>query len=178
MNTPCGCATCPHISGGYQIHFTLDYEGATEEIRSKFELLLKYNDTELIVIDNFIPSGGNYTEYITSKNFKDFGEVDDYIISFTQYLNNIGIGFFRVKIESNPKNQRPYLYKEVHYKIDKFDKEKLYPYCFFSQNTKKTDFATERFGPGQDVILRHHNYVIEDVILDTNPELDKRLRLW
>jgi len=153
--------------GGYQVHLTLENPQEATNI-------LKTFGTELITIENHIPGSLNfYTEYITSNNYKNLSTalVDMSKLALSLSLRRIKV--LRQKIESNPKNQDDPMYTEIHYKVDSFDRS-LENHCFFSKNKKGTIFATERFF-GKKIVPRMPNYVREDVIYDSNLQLDSRL---
>jgi len=169
-DTLCGCKTCVCEVGGYQVHLTL------KEVNSSVLKILEERKTELIVITNYVPDHGTYDEFITSKNYHSkYSALLGLFALAKRITDETGVEILRHKIESHPKNNEIYFYKEVHYKIDPEDIPRLRPYCFFSKNAKGTLFATERFSRPIEPIIRHTKYVIEDVIYDTNLALDDRL---
>lgn len=164
MSGLCGCSTCTCTLGGYQVHITVD--------GPHFDF--KEPDLEIIKIINFVPDSDDcYTEFITSKNY---GRLDQALVGMrrtTDALVAFGARILRQKIESHPRNECVKLYTEVHYKVP--DKNTLKPYCFFSCNEKGTLFATERFEAEEIVTFRPYKFVAEDVIYDSNRELDYRI---
>lgn len=164
IETLCGCSTCVCSVGGYQTHITIENpEVATD--------LLNSEGVELIEITNFY-EGGSYVEFITSKNYKEKNRAISELGRLGGLIRALGGRVTREKIESNPRNNDPKLYTEVHYKVSGME---LAPYCFFSVNKGGTRFATERFFGGP-VVIRADKYVAEDVIYDTNLDLDWRLK--
>ena len=77
----------------------------------------------------------------------------------------------RQKVESHPTNNHTPFYKEVHYRALEEDFEKMKNELYFSRNQNGTLFATERFF-GENIVhrLKDRKFIIEDVILDTNPD--------
>jgi hypothetical protein len=130
---------------------------------------------EIIKIINFVPDSDDcYAEFITSKNY---GRLDQALVGMrrtTDALTAFGVRILRQKIESHPRNECVKLYTEVHYKVPD-EIPALKPYCFFSCNEKGTLFATERFDAEEIVTFRPYKFVAEDVIYDSNRELDWRL---
>lgn len=168
-DTLCGCNTCACLAGGYQVHLTINYAD------DRLIHYLATQNTELIKIRNYLDKGSYYVEFITSRNFKKLNKALHYMGELALAITNLGYEVIRQKIESNPKNEDDYLYKEIHYKITEEDISKLIGRCFFSKNSKGTWFATQRFFPGQKVELLHDRSMIEDVIYDSNLKLDDRL---
>ena len=161
----CGCSSC-NCNGGYQVHITI--ENLNNEI---LELLIK-EDVELITIVNYNPIGPEYDfeEFITSKNYRNLDEAMYQMCILSAKITQLNGKIIRQKIESNPKNNHKCFYKEVHYKVDESDREKYKDKLYFSRNQKGTLFATERFFDTELKIRMDKPYIIEDVIIDTNPD--------
>ena len=162
--TLCGCKTCVCVVGGYQTHITIENPEVVKD-------LLEAENIELIEITNFYDDD-SYVEFITSKNYKEKNRAISELSRLGGLIRGLGGRVTREKIESNPRNNDEKLYTEVHYKVSGME---LAPYCFFSVNKRGTKFATERFF-GQPVVIRADKYVAEDVIYDTNLDLDWRLK--
>lgn len=170
--TLCGCKTCVCSVGGYQTHITIENPEVAADLLCK-------EGVELIEITNFY-EGGSYVEFITSKNYKEKNRAISELSRLGGLIRALGGRVTREKIESNPRNNDPKLYTEVHYKVQEAvfthrHGEKNKYIMFFSRNKKGTMFATERFF-GEPVVIRADKYVAEDVIYDTNLDLDWRLK--
>lgn len=166
-DTICGCNTCLCIVGGYQVHLTL--HKPSQDVLE----LLDTEGIELITITNYKIFKGTYVEHITTKNYKKLEEALLAMCVLAEKIKTVGGNILRSKIESNPKNNHKYLYKEVHYKIGQDDMKLLRDKCFFSKNAKGTLFATQRFFEGDEVVFLDYPKVVEDVIYDSNLDLDK-----
>lgn len=170
----CGnCKSCVCVNGGYQVHITCE---------TKRDFVSDILECEFLEITNLGSDNFSYKEYITSKNFKDLLAAQEYMVSSYEILKMYTCIPVRMKIESHPSNEHKFLYKEIHYKFKKEDafdlacaiarQNKKY---FYSRNNKGSMFATARFFPGQPIDMLDFPHRIEDVIFDSNLELDNKL---
>lgn len=169
-----GCKTCACVNGGYQTHITVD--------GPKKKILEIIGDVELVEITNFYGLSW-YIEFITSQNFKTYNEALHGLTELAARLMVGGLEVVRLKIESNPQNQDMFYYREIHYKVslaELFNFHKVIPpkdsvKYFFSQNARGSYFVTRRFFDDSPIDFLNFPYRMEDVVLDSNLEVDNRL---
>lgn len=175
LNDMCGgCKTCCCKDGGYQAHVTVD--GPKEKI------LQIIGDVELVEITNF-HSLGWYDEFITSQNFKTYDKALHGLTELAAKLMVGGLEVIRLKIESNPQNKDMFYYREVHYKVSFGELCKIHNVIpaedsgkyFISKNSKNSYFLTRRFFDDSPIDFLDLPYRMEDVVLDSNIEVDNRL---
>jgi hypothetical protein len=169
-----GCKTCCCKNGGYQAHVTVD--GPREKI------LQIIGDVELVEITNFYGLSW-YTEFITSENFKTYNEALHGLTEIAAKLMVGGLEVVRLKIESNPQNKDLFYYREIHYKVSFGELCRIHNVIpvedsgkyFISMNSKNSYFLTRRFFDDSPIDFLDFPYRMEDVILDSNIEVDNRL---
>lgn len=158
----CGnCKNCVCVKGGYQVHLTLKYDFVPDVL-----------DCELLEIANQCLNGKEYTEFITSKNFQDLRFAQEYMMWASVVLAKYSNQPKRFKIEASPNKNMPYLYREVHYNVTG---QKVNIPNSFRSFSKDKEFATVRFFPGEEPFELHLPHRVEDVIFDSNLNLDREL---
>lgn len=171
----CGeCKTCAAVSGGYQVHLTLNT--LNDKVEDYFESK-KIETIYIINYDTFYNKNLAKEEIITSKNYKTLEEAVLDLSITKDYLLNNNIVVQRSKIESMPYKLEKYLYREIHYKVNPTILEPrfgLNPDFLFSRNRKNSHFLTQRLVPGEEPekITNFFSCIVEDVIYDSNINWD------